>query len=270
MAGVSRTVEIVYEDDEVVGVVKPSGMPTANAASGSDSVYTLLRDRPPGGRFVGIVSRLDAAVSGVVVVAKTTAAAAALARQFRDRTVEKTYLAIVERRFPAPLGAWVEWHDTMVRRPNERKSELVRAPGDGPESGPAGGITRRAAVGAADSGPDDDEADGEDRHAGRPVAAAARARVLRRAGEVSLVELRPSTGRRHQLRLQLASRGCPIVGDRLYGARLPLGDGIALHARRLRFVHPRTAAVFELEAPVPMTWRRRFPALFTGDDPADA
>jgi 23S rRNA pseudouridine1911/1915/1917 synthase len=82
---------------------------------------------------------------------------------------------------------------------------------------------------------------------------------------VSLVELRPATGRRHQLRLQLSARGCPIVGDRLYGARLPLGDGIALHARRLRFAHPRTAAIVELEAPLPAIWQRRFPALFAGE-----
>ena len=58
---------------------------------------------------------------------------------------------------------------------------------------------------------------------------------------MSLVELEPSTGRRHQLRLQLASRGCAIVGDRLYGSRLPCrSGGIALHAQRLAFVHPAT------------------------------
>jgi 23S rRNA pseudouridine1911/1915/1917 synthase len=253
MAGDRKELEIVYEDDEVVGVVKPAGLPTANAAAGAHSVYTALRNRPPGGRFVGIVSRLDAAVSGIVVVAKTSGAAAALAEQFRRRSIEKGYLAVVERRFPAPVGTWVDWHDMVLRRPNERRSELVRRPGGG------------AVTQSIHPEDEDGEADSDGGATGRPLPASARARVLRRAGEVSLVELRPATGRRHQLRLQLSARGCPIVGDRLYGARLPLGDGIALHARRLRFAHPRTAAIVELEAPLPAIWQRRFPALFAGE-----
>ena len=106
MAGPRQEIEIVYEDDAVVGLVKPAGLPTANAPPGVESVYTLLRSRPPGDQFVGIVSRLDAAVSGILPVALTAAAAAALARQFRHRTVGKRYLAIVEGRFPAPLGVW--------------------------------------------------------------------------------------------------------------------------------------------------------------------
>lgn len=88
-----------------------------------------------------------------------------------------------------------------------------------------------------------------------------RARVVRRAGEVSLVELSPETGRKHQLRIQLASRGCPIVGDRRYGARLPFPEGIALHARRLAFSHPATGRPVALEVPLPASWRNRFPPL---------
>lgn len=251
MAGKWKDIEIVHEDDEVVGLVKPPGLPTANAPSGTDSVYSLLRSRPPADRFVGIVSRLDAPVSGILLVAKTSGAAAALARQFRHRTVEKSYLAVVEGRFPAPLGTWLDWHDTLLRRPNERKSELVGRPG--------GGGRRPAGFAAADQAADgDDEPD-------RPLPAHVRARVLQRAGEVSLVSLRPSTGRRHQLRLQLAARGCPIVGDRLYGARLPLEAGIALHAERLRFAHPGTGETVELSALPPGLWRQRFPALFAAD-----
>lgn len=246
MAGPRKEIEIVYEDDEVVGVVKPAGLPTANAPPGVESVYTLLRGRPPGDRFVGIVSRLDAAVSGVLPVARTATAAAALARQFRDRTVEKCYMALVEGRFPAPLGVWVDWHDMLLRRPDERKSVLVGRPGGAAAKPPAAG-------GGVD---DDEEAEGQ------PKPAHVRARVLRRSGEVSLVELLPSTGRRHQLRLQLSARGCPIVGDRLYGARLPFDAGITLHAARLRFAHPRTGAAIELAASPPAAWKRRYPGLF--------
>lgn len=233
----------------MIALVKPAGLPTANAARGTDSVFTLLQSRRPAGAFVGVVSRLDAPVSGVLVLAKTREAAADLSRQFRERAVEKRYAAVVEGRFPAPLEEWVEWHDTIRRQ----------VPG-----------------GAAGAGAEEREEAEDADEAGRP--AHVRARVVRRAGEVSLVELEPSTGRRHQLRQQLSFRRCPIVGDRLYGARLPFDSrlpldsrppaksrqrgGIALHACSLSLDHPATGERLLLEAPLPAAWRARFPALF--------
>ena len=227
-------VPILFEDDHLVVLVKPAGLPSANAARGAASLYTVLKSRFGEGAFVGVVSRLDAPVSGVVVFAKTPAAAAGLAEQFRDRVVEKAYAAVVTGRFPAPLGTWIEWHDAISRREGEPKSRLHEA------------------AAASDRGGDE-----------APRAAHVRARVVARAGEVSLVELEPSTGRRHQLRLQLASRGCPIVGDRLYGSRLPCrSGGIALHAQRLAFAHPGTGAALVFESPCRDGWRALFPSLF--------
>lgn len=224
MTDLPRAPRILHEDDAVLVACKPAGLPTANAPRGRESLYTQLARRAGPGGFIGIVSRLDAPVSGVVVVAKTPEAAAALARQFRERTVGKHYLAVVSGRFPAPLGAWVDWHDEIASANRDRD--------------PAGGR-------------------------GQPRPAHVRCRVVRRAGEVSLVELEPSTGRRHQLRVQLASRGCPIVGDRTYGSRLPFGGGgIALHARRLVFDHPATGAPLILEANVTSQWQPIFPSLF--------
>ncbi|MFM9024762.1 MAG: RluA family pseudouridine synthase [Planctomycetaceae bacterium] len=227
---------IIHEDDAIIAVAKPAGIATANVPAGEESVFTLVRgllagrDRgrrePP---FLGVVSRLDRPVSGVVVFAKTPPAAADLAKQFRDRSVDKVYVAVVEGRFPAALNAWVEWIDVLAR----------------PRRGP----TRRV------SGETGDEAGAE---AGE---ARIRARVLVRHGEVSLVELRPETGRRHQIRAQLGARGCPVVGDRLYGARLPLPGGIALHAWRLTISHPATRQRTVLTAEPPVPWRPRFAAL---------
>lgn len=242
MSDMSDGIEVIFEDDQVIGLVKPAGLPTANAPKGAASVYEWLRRRLGPAAFVGIVSRLDAPVSGVLVVAKTPSAAADLAGQFRDRAVLKEYVAVVAGRFPAPLGQWVDWHDVIARRANEQRSTIrLAAAGDGgadaaddDESDPAGFVARPAHV---------------------------RARVVRRAGEVSLIELEPSTGRRHQLRLQLAARGCPIVGDRLYGARLPHPQGIALHARSLRFDHPVSGAPVLLAADWPAIWKTRFPSL---------
>lgn len=227
-------IPILVEDDHLAVLVKPAGLPTANAAPGAESLYTVLKSRFGAGAFVGVVSRLDAPVSGLVVFAKTPAAAAGLAEQFRDRSVEKAYAAVVTGRFPAPLGTWLDWHDAISRREGEPKSRLHEA------------------AAATDRGGDE-----------APRAAHVRARVVTRAGEVSLVELEPSTGRRHQLRLQLASRGCPIVGDRLYGSRLPCRTGgIALHAQRLAFVHPATGLPLSLESPCGDVWRGSFPSLF--------
>lgn len=244
MGEASGGIDVIFEDGRLIGLVKPAGLPTANAPRGSESVYAWLRRRLGPTAFVGIVSRLDAPVSGVVVVAKTSAAAAHLAGQFRDRTVAKEYLAVVEGRFPAALGEWVEWRDAIARRGDEPRSLLVRGPVA-----------------------DDPAAEEEDESVAGPQAARpahVRARVVRRAGEVSLVELQPTTGRRHQLRAQLAGRGCPIVGDRLYGARLPHVAGIALHARRLRILHPDSERPLVLEAGWPSVWPRRFPQVCAG------
>lgn len=227
-------IPILFEDDHLLVVVKPAGLPTANAARGAESLYEILRHARGRDAFIGVVSRLDALVSGVVVLATSSAAAAGLAAQFRDHSVEKAYAAIVTGRFPAPLETWVDWHDAIARRPGELASR--RLPPDA------------AMPGGGDAA---------------PRAAHVRARVVRRAGEVSLVDLEPSTGRRHQLRLQLASRGCPIVGDRLYGSRVPCrAGGIALHAVRLGFDHPRTSQRLEFVAACEARWGGDFPSLF--------
>ena len=239
--------ETIAEDDHLIAVVKPAGLATANAARGTPSVFTMVQHTLPAGGFLGVVSRLDAPVSGVLVMAKTRSAAADLSRQFRERLVEKTYEAVVEGRFPAPLGQWVEWHDRIERRGEERRSRLR----------PDRPIDREEPAEDADDA--DEGIVGGDCHV--------RARVVKRLGEVSLVELVPSTGRRHQLRAQLSGRGCPIVGDRTYGARLPFpplpgyGRAIALHARRLSFHHPATARVVELHAGWTAAWKLRFPSL---------
>ena len=245
MGDVSDRIDVIFEDEHLIGLSKPAGLPTANAPRGAKSVYTWLQDRLGPAAFVGIVSRLDAPVSGALVVAKSAAAAADLARQFRERSVAKEYAAVVEARFPAPLGQWVDWHDAVSRRPDEPRSFLQR---DIP-------ATEAAAE-------DDEDEAGAAAVPARP--AHVRARVVRRAGEVSIVELEPTTGRRPQLRVQLAGRGCPIVGDRLYGARLPFPAGIALHARRLRVEHPGSGAPVVLEAGWPPAWEARFPALLRG------
>ena len=120
-------IPILFEDDDLLVVVKPAGLPTANAARGTESLYTILRRERGPDAFIGVVSRLDAPVSGLVVPAVSPAAAAGLAGQFRDHAVEKGYAAIVTGRFPAPVGSWVDWHDAIARRQGEVASRILPA-----------------------------------------------------------------------------------------------------------------------------------------------
>ena len=249
----------IFEDDHLLAVVKPAGLPSANAARNAPSAFRIVQEARSG-RFLGVVSRLDAPVSGVLVLATSRTAAAELSRQFRERLVRKTYLAVVEGRFPAPLGQWVDWHDRLERLGEERRSRLL------PSRGRKGPVATETEAGLEE--PEDDEDDGP---LGMARECHVRARVVRRSGEVSLVELEPSTGRRHQLRAQLAGHGCAIVGDRTYGGRLPfvsspgLGPAIALHASSLCLAHPSTGEPLVLKADLPTSWGRRFPSLCSGE-----
>jgi 23S rRNA pseudouridine1911/1915/1917 synthase len=242
---------VVYEDEWLIAVEKPAGLVCAHAPAGQASVVSWLRESLRTGRaeaglshsmvpgpFVGVVSRLDQPVSGIVVFAKTSAAAASLAEQFRTRSVSKTYLAMVEGRFPGRAGEWQEWTDRLPRLPQ-----------------PAPGFARRGGSAGRREPPTD---------ALGQIATTA-VRLLDRSGEVSVVELRPTTGRKHQLRRQLALRRCPIVGDRRYGSRIPLGDAaIALHASALGFHHPQDGRPVLVQSRPPALWLERFPAIRLG------
>mgnify|MGYP005823336839 CR=1 FL=1 len=218
--------DILYEDNHCLAVNKPAGLLTQGDATGDISLVDLARAdlkaryHKPGNVFVGLVHRLDRPVSGVVLLAKTSKAAARLTAQFRDGTVQKTYWAWVEGDCPADEGVWSD------RLEKDASSN-------------------RVAVLPSDS------------QAGKPATLAFR--VLERGRGTTLLEIRPRTGRSHQIRVQLASRGLPVVGDRKYGARsgLRASDGgmrIALHAREIAFTHPTRGEVRAVIAAVPADW----------------
>ena len=198
------------------------------------------RYQKPGNVYLGVVSRLDAPVTGVVLLARTSKAAARLTKQFRDRTVEKSYWAVVEGVLESPAGRLVDWlgHDDRHRRmhivgptlPGARKASLSY---------------RRLGLAAQPASIGHD-----DLHS--------RGRLYYTAGGTAAtwLEIELETGRKHQIRLQLSHHGHPIIGDRKYGSRVPFPAGIALHARRLAILHPTTAARLEFQAPLPDTWRQ--------------
>ena len=218
------TIEILYEDNHVLGVFKPAGLLTQGDRTGDPTALELAkrylreRYRKPGAVFLGAVHRLDRPVSGVMVFARTSKAASRLSRSFHDRDVEKVYLAVV-------LGE-------MDEASGELHGHLERA------------HMRARLVGAATT---------------RSKQATLAFRVLARGAGMSLLEVTPRTGRHHQIRLQLSAAGHPIAGDIKYKAPEPLVDrSIALHAARLRFPHPVREEAVTLTVPPPSAapWSR--------------
>jgi 23S rRNA pseudouridine1911/1915/1917 synthase len=213
---------ILYEDNHLLAVVKPVGLPTMGVAVGKPSLITLAREYvkqkydKPGNVYLGIVSRLDSLTSGVVLLARTSKSAARLSEQFRDRTVEKTYWAIVEGSIP-PSGQLTDWLSK-----NETEWKILVSEKGSPDAREARLTYRR----------------------------------LKQLPGASLVEVRPETGRKHQIRVQLAHHGFPVIGDEKYGSRVPFPAGIALHARALVVQHPISAEPVELIAPLPAAWKK--------------
>jgi len=214
--------EVLFEDNHLLVVHKPAGVLAQADASGDPSLQDTAKawikqhyDRP-GDVFVGIVHRLDRPVSGVVILARTSKAAARLSAAFRDRKVEKRYLAVV-------LGG-----------PKADSGDLI-------------GRVAHAGTGASSRVLAAEAVDGK--------AAVLAWQVRGRQNGYVLLEVRPTTGRRHQIRAQLAEAGWPILGDLRYGAPAPLADRrVALHALAIRFPHPTRDEIIEVEAPLPPGW----------------
>jgi 23S rRNA pseudouridine1911/1915/1917 synthase len=218
--------DVLFEDNHCLAVNKPAGLLSQGDVSGEPSLvesaasYLKTRYQKPGNVYVGLLHRLDRPTSGVVLLAKTSKAAGRLSEQFRLGTISKVYWAIVEGEPQEREGAWTDRLDKDSR-------------------------TNRTGVVAEDS------------VLGKE--ARVKFRVVEGRGRFSKLELRPATGRSHQLRVQLATRGLPIVGDGKYGAKTRLlaldgGFRIALHARTLTFIHPTRQEAISVEAPAPADW----------------
>jgi len=208
-------VTFLYEDDELIAVDKPSGLPTISPeGSRSKSLYDIvsahIQKRNPKGR-AAVVQRLDRDTSGVIVFAKTARAKAALMSTWNESVDERTYVALVECSPPAMEGVLDSWL-------SEVDPYRVR-------QAPAGSKGALRAI--------------------------TRYRVLSEGDGLSLVELSLETGRRHQIRVQLAEAGCPVVGDERYGSRRdPLGR-LGLHATVIALNRPSDGMLVRVECPAP-------------------
>jgi len=212
---------ILYLDNHLIAVCKPSGILTQADDSGSESLMEQVKAwiktefNKPGNVFLGLIHRLDRNVSGVVLFARTSKAASRLSAQFREKTTQKIYRAIVEGK-PNPNQATLSHH---LRKEKSLKSTVFKRSGKNTQHAELEFIT------------------------------------LENYESSSLLEIKLHTGRFHQIRAQLASIGHPISGDKKYGATTTLADRqIALYAHRLTFEHPISKEEVCVESQPPTFW----------------
>ena len=218
--------DILYEDNHLLVVNKPTGIATMGT-DGEPTIHEIAcryigeKYSKPGKVFLGVVHRLDAMSSGVLVLARTSKAAARLSDQFRRTSggPHKVYVATVEGDLAESRGHYRDW---LYK--NERLHRMEAA--------------KTATKGA--------------------VEAELEYRVLRRAAptglKATLVAVRLITGRKHQIRVQFAERGHAVLGDIKYGAAQRSMRGIALHAWCLSIQHPTKGESMTFLAPTPKSW----------------
>jgi 23S rRNA pseudouridine1911/1915/1917 synthase len=213
--------QVLYEDNHLIAVNKAAGILVQGDVTGdkplSDYVKDYIRKKynKPGEVFLGVVHRIDRPVTGVVILARTSKALERMNKLFRNKETQKTYWALVITKPPHAEGALVHW---LVK--DEKRNKASAYENERPGS----------------------------------LRSELRYRLMSSGSGLFLLEVKPITGRPHQIRVQLASIGCIIKGDVKYGDRQGNDDGsICLHARQLEFVHPVKNEKILIEAPLPDT-----------------
>ena len=216
--------QVLHEDNHLIAVNKPAGILSQGDETGDTTIanwvkaYIKHRYDKPGDVYLGIIHRLDRPVSGVIVFARTSKALTRMNDMFRDRKVQKTYWAIVNDQ-PDPIEGTVTGY--IHKDTAKNKSKVLPKADSNRYQG-----AKRAVLDY---------------------------RLLGRVASNVLLEVKPETGRPHQIRAQLSQQlKTPIHGDLKYGSSYRNEDGnINLHSRRLSFIHPVTKAPVNIVAPVP-------------------
>ena len=218
---VIKNLEVVYEDNHLLIINKPAGILVQGDSTHDKPLveygkeYIKEKYNKPGNVFLGVVHRIDRPVSGLVVFARTSKALERMNKIFHDRKVQKTYWAITKQKTRPEVGKMVNW---LIKDTSKNVTKAY-----------------------------DEEVEGTKR-------AELNYRYLVTLNRHHLIEVKPITGRPHQIRVQLANSGCPIRGDIKYGFKQPNSDAsIHLHARKLYFNHPIKNEPIDLVAGLPET-----------------
>lgn len=218
--------DILYEDNHLIAINKRSGDIVQVDETGDEPLdemvkkYIAKKYNKPNGAFLGVVHRLDRPVSGVILFAKTSKALERMNAVFKNREVRKTYFAVVRNK-PARLSGNLVHY--LIKNPQKNVVAAYN----------------------------------------KEVAGSQRSelnyKLIGELGGFHLLQVNPITGRSHQIRVQLSTMDCPIVGDNKYG--YPRGSrkgSICLHARQLEFIHPVQKEPIKIFAPLPIDgfWER--------------
>jgi 23S rRNA pseudouridine1911/1915/1917 synthase len=218
--------DILYEDNHLIAINKRSGDIVQVDETGDEPLdekvkkYIAAKYNKPNGAFLGVVHRLDRPVSGVILFAKTSKALERMNAIFKNREVRKTYFAVVRNRPTREQGNLVHY---LIKNP--QKNVVTAYNKEVPNS-------QRSELNY---------------------------KLIGEVGGFYLLQVNPITGRSHQIRVQLSTMDCPIVGDNKYG--YPRGSrkgSICLHARQLEFLHPVQKQPIKIFAPLPKDgfWER--------------
>ena len=212
--------DVLYEDNHLIAINKRAGDIVQVDDTGDESLedkvkkYIAKKYNKPNGAFLGVVHRLDRPVSGVILFAKTSKALERINEMFKKREMHKTYYAVVRNRPNLEAGTLIQW---LIKDPKKNVSKAY-----------------------------DHEVNGS-------LRAELSYSLVGELNGYFLLKVDPITGRPHQIRVQLSTLGCPIVGDNKYGyPRGSLRKSISLHARRLEFIHPIKNEPVVIVAPVPL------------------
>jgi len=215
----TNSIKILYEDNHLIAVNKPAGVPVQDDETGDKSLVDMITDyireeyNKPGNIYAGLIHRIDRPVSGVVLFAKTSKAASRLSEMFKTRSVNKTYLAVVQN-YPPELKGTLEHY--LIKDSEKNKSNAYSTEKKGAKKS----VLHYELVGSSTN--------------------------------YHLLEIELETGRHHQIRCQLAKVGCPVRGDLKYGAPRSNPNGnINLHSWKLFFEHPVKKEKIEIIAPLP-------------------
>ena len=219
MQSTKENLQVLYQDNHIVIVNKRAGDITQGDKTGdkplSDVVKEYIKEKynKPGDVFLGVVHRLDRPTSGIIIFARTSKALERLNKMLRDKTINKTYWAIVKNHPKKEKDTLINF---LKKNPKNNKSSVYNKEIEG---------SKKAILHYS---------------------------IIKKLDNYSLLEIDLETGRHHQIRAQLSAIGSPIKGDLKYGFNRSNKDGsIHLHARKIEFIHPVSKDNISITAPTP-------------------